>query len=103
MGCRGSEVRILSPRPISPVIRTPSLSFETMSGCILVVEDEPITQALLAASLERAGHQVLRAASVAEAQATIRDTLPDMVLLDWILPETTGVSFARQLRADQRT
>lgn len=74
-----------------------------MSSSILVVEDEPVTQKLLAANLERAGHQVLRAASVAEAQAALRQTLPDMVLLDWILPETTGVSFARQLRTDQRT
>ena len=74
-----------------------------MSGSILVVEDEPVTQKLLASNLERAGHQVLRAASVTEARAAIRETLPDMVLLDWILPETTGVSFARQLRADQRT
>jgi len=74
-----------------------------MSSSILVVEDESITQKLLAANLERAGHQVLRAASVTQAQAAIRETLPDLVLLDWVLPEATGVSFARQLRADQRT
>lgn len=77
--------------------------FKMMSGSILVVEDEPITQRLLAANLERAGHQVTRAASVPEAKAALREALPDMVLLDWILPETTGVSFARQLRSDQRT
>src|ERR1700681_2368870 len=104
MGCRAPEGRMLSPRPIFSKNRRPAQSHvETMSGCILVVEDEPITQALLAASLERAGHQVLRAASVTEAQKIIRETLPDMVLLDWILPEITGVTFARQLRADQRT
>ncbi len=74
-----------------------------MSGSILVVEDEPVTQKLLAANLERAGHEVLRAASVPEAQAALHKALPDLVLLDWTLPETTGVSFARQLRADQRT
>jgi two-component system phosphate regulon response regulator PhoB len=95
-GCR----RVAAPNEADP---DPTRVFETMSGCILVVEDEPITQKLLAANLERAGHQVLRAASVAEAQAAIRETLPDLVLLDWVLPETTGVSFARQLRADQRT
>src|SRR5580765_7214159 len=74
-----------------------------MSGAILVVEDEPITQKLIAANLERAGHKVMRAASVPEAVAAIRDVLPDLVLLDWILPNATGVSFARQLRTDQRT
>jgi two-component system, OmpR family, phosphate regulon response regulator PhoB len=74
-----------------------------MSGAILVVEDEPITQRLIAANLERAGHRVMRAANVPEAMASIREVVPDLVLLDWILPNATGVSFARQLRTDQRT
>ena len=74
-----------------------------MSGAILVVEDEPVTQRLIAANLERAGHRVLRAANVPEAVAAMRDVVPDLVLLDWILPNATGVSFARQLRTDQRT
>jgi two-component system phosphate regulon response regulator PhoB len=54
-------------------------------------------------NLERAGHQVLRAASVPEAQAVIREVVPDLVLLDWMLPKTTGVMFAKQLRSDRRT
>ena len=74
-----------------------------MSGAILVVEDEPMTQKLIAANLERAGHRVMRAASVPEAMASIREIMPDLVLLDWILPNATGVSLARQLRSDQRT
>jgi len=74
-----------------------------MTGAILVVEDEPITQKMIATNLERAGHKVMRAASVPEATAAIRDVLPDLVLLDWVLPEATGVSFARRLRNEQRT
>jgi two-component system phosphate regulon response regulator PhoB len=74
-----------------------------MNGAILVVEDEPITQRQIAVNLERAGHRVMRAANVPEAMASIREVVPDLVLLDWILPNTTGVSFARQLRTDQRT
>lgn len=74
-----------------------------MGGAILVVEDEPITQKLIAVNLERAGHQVVRVANVPEARAAIREVLPDLVLLDWILPDFSGMSFARQLRADQRT
>ncbi len=70
-------------------------------GAILVVEDEPITQKLIAVNLERAGHKVMRAGSVPEAVAAIREVLPDLVLLDWILPNATGVSFARQLRTDR--
>jgi len=74
-----------------------------MGGAILVVEDEPAIQELIAVNLEHAGHQVLRAASVPEAEALIRQVLPDVVLLDWMLPGPPGLSFARQLRTDQRT
>jgi len=74
-----------------------------MAGAILVVEDEPAIQELIAVNLEHAGHQVLRAANVPEAEALVREVLPDLVLLDWMLPGPPGLSFARQLRADQRT
>jgi len=74
-----------------------------MSGAILVVEDEPIAQRLIAVNLERAGHQVMRAGSVPEAKSAMRDVLPVMIVLDWILPDTTGVNFVRQLRTDERT
>jgi len=72
-------------------------------GAILVVEDEPAVQELIAVNLEHAGHQVLRAGNVPEAEALIREVLPDLVLLDWMLPGAPGTSFARQLRADERT
>src|SRR5258708_12779175 len=74
-----------------------------MGGSILIVEDELVTQRLIASRLERAGHQVTGAARVPEAEAAIRGVLPDLVLLDWILPQTTGVTFVRQLRTDRRT
>jgi len=74
-----------------------------MNSAILVVEDEHVTQRLIAVNLERAGHKVRSASSVQEAEIAVREVLPDLVLLDWILPETTGVTFARQLRTDQRT
>ena len=74
-----------------------------MGGAILVVEDEPAIQELIAVNLEHAGHQVLRAANVPEAEALVREVLPDLVLLDWMLPGTPGLNFARQLRANQRT
>ena len=74
-----------------------------MGGAILVVEDEPAIQELIAVNLQHAGHQVLRAGNVPEAEALIREVLPDLVLLDWMLPGPPGTSFARQLRTDQRT
>ena len=74
-----------------------------MGSRILVVEDEPAIAELIAVNLEHAGHSALRAASVPEAEAHLRTKLPDVVLLDWMLPGESGLAFARRLRADQRT
>jgi len=80
-----------------------SRSEAVMGGAILVVEDEPAIQELIAVNLEHAGHQVLRAANVPEAEALVRESRPDLVLLDWVLPGIPGLTFARRLRGDQRT
>jgi len=74
-----------------------------MSATVLVVEDEPQIQELIAVNLEHSGHRVRRAASAEEAESAIRDELPDVVVLDWMLPGESGLSFARRLRADART
>jgi len=74
-----------------------------MPANILVVEDEPSIQELIAANLQHAGHQVLRAYDAEEAERKVREVLPDVVLLDWMLPGMSGVQFARKLRADERT
>jgi two-component system phosphate regulon response regulator PhoB len=75
----------------------------TMNSEILIVEDEPITQRMIAANLERTGYRVRCAGSIAEAEAAIGASLPDLVLLDWVLPDATGVGLVRRLRADLRT
>ncbi|HYT47942.1 MAG TPA: phosphate regulon transcriptional regulator PhoB [Burkholderiales bacterium] len=74
-----------------------------MSATVLVVEDEPQIQELVAVNLEHLGHRVLRAASAEEAETSIRAALPDVVVLDWMLPGESGLSFARRLRSDERT
>jgi len=74
-----------------------------MPASILVVEDEPAIQELIAYNLELAGHQVRRADSAEGAMAMVRAALPDMVVLDWMLPGMSGIDFARWLRADKRT
>ncbi len=74
-----------------------------MSATVLVVEDEPQIQELVAVNLEHLGHKVLRAASAEEAEASIRAELPDVVVLDWMLPGESGLAFARRLRSDERT
>ncbi len=74
-----------------------------MPSTILVVEDEPAIQELVAVNLTFAGHKALRAASVDQANTLIRAELPDLILLDWMLPGSSGVQFARKLRSDERT
>ena len=74
-----------------------------MGGSILVVEDEAAIRDLLAANLQRAGYRVMTAGDVPAAEALVRDSRPDLVLLDWVLPGVPGLTFARRLRSDQRT
>ena len=74
-----------------------------MDGSILVVEDERPSRDLLAVNLQHAGYRVSCADDVPQAEVVLRQARPDMVLLDWGLPGIPGLSFARQLRRDQRT
>ena len=74
-----------------------------MSASILVVEDEPAIQELIAVNLKREGHAVTRALSAAEAYQAIAEALPDVILLDWMLPDAAGPSFARRIRSESRT
>lgn len=74
-----------------------------MAATILVVEDEPAIQELIAYNLKQAGHQLLRADNAEQAINLVSNALPDLVLLDWMLPGLSGIEFARRLRADKRT
>jgi two-component system phosphate regulon response regulator PhoB len=70
---------------------------------VLVVEDEAAIQELIAVNLESAGHYVLRSSDAEQALTIIRQTLPDLVLLDWMLPGQSGLAIARHLRGNERT
>jgi two-component system phosphate regulon response regulator PhoB len=74
-----------------------------MAATILVVEDEPAIQELIAYNLKQAGHQPLRADNAEQAMNLVQNALPDLVLLDWMLPGQSGIDFARRLRTDKRT
>ena len=74
-----------------------------MAATILVVEDEPAIQELIAYNLKQAGHQPLRADNAEQAMNLVQNALPDLVLLDWMLPGLSGIDFARRLRTDKRT
>lgn len=70
---------------------------------ILVVEDEVAIRDMIGMSLERAGFRWLAAGSVEDARSLLTDHAPDLLLLDWMLPGTSGLDFARQLRRDDNT
>lgn len=74
-----------------------------MPVTILVVEDELAIQELISFNLKKAGHMVLCADNAEQAKRMINNVLPDLVLLDWMLPDMSGIEFARKLRREERT
>ena len=74
-----------------------------MIPTILIVEDEPAIQELLAINLKHGGFDVIRAGSAEEGLSFIRSALPDLLILDWMLPGQSGISLAKKLRSDDRT
>ena len=70
---------------------------------ILIVEDEAAIAELLAINLRHAGFEVTLAADAQHAQAAVDAVLPDLVVLDWMLPGQSGLSLARQWRTQSRT
>ena len=70
---------------------------------IVVVEDESAIAELIAINLRHAGHDVTVAPTAEAARHEIDAMLPDLVVLDWMLPGQSGLALARQWRADART
>ena len=70
---------------------------------ILIVEDERDIRELIAYNLERAGHEAVHAGSAEEAVESIREALPDLIVIDWMLPGMSGIELARWLKANKRT
>jgi two-component system, OmpR family, phosphate regulon response regulator PhoB len=70
---------------------------------ILIVEDEPSIAELIAINLTHAGYEVQRALQTEVALNMMREELPSLLILDWMLPGKSGVQFARELRANERT
>lgn len=70
---------------------------------VLVVEDESAIAELIAINLRHAGYEVKLAASADQAQAEVDRVLPDLVVLDWMLPGQSGLALARQWRGQART
>jgi len=74
-----------------------------MPATILIVEDEPAIAELVSLHCRHAGYAVKVAHAVLDARDIVDETLPDLVVLDWMLPDKSGIDFARELRRDERT
>lgn len=70
---------------------------------VLIVDDEAPIREMIAVALEMADYDYLEAADAREAHALIVDKQPDLILLDWMLPGTSGVELARRLKKDEAT
>ena len=74
-----------------------------MAANILIVEDESSILELIALNLHQAGFNPIRAISAEYANNIVKETIPDLIVLDWMLPGMNGVEFAKRLRANSAT
>ena len=70
---------------------------------VLIVEDDPAIQALLRYTLQQANFAVTEASTAEDGLRLLGDVLPDVVVIDWMLPGMSGVTMAKHLRQDKRT
>ncbi len=91
-----------SPEAASVEEVQPRTGAET-APLVLVADDDPLARGLLVAGLSRAGYRVREAEDGVAALAAARLWLPDMMLLDWMMPELLGVDVCAQVKADPQT
>jgi two-component system phosphate regulon response regulator PhoB len=72
-------------------------------GRILIVEDEPAIAELISMNLRHDGHEVRTALDSVAAQQELTEQLPDLVVLDWMLPGESGISLVKRWRSNPRT
>lgn len=75
----------------------------TPRGKILIVDDEAAIRQMVCLALAQAGYECVEAGDVNEAHGRIVNDAPDLVLLDWMLPGTSGFEYARRLRREKLT
>jgi two-component system, OmpR family, phosphate regulon response regulator PhoB len=74
-----------------------------MAPSIMVVEDEPEIRELLSFTITRAGHDVVTAESAEQALQLMDRSLPELLVIDWMLPGMSGIDLAKRLRQDELT
>src|SRR5690606_37818670 len=85
-------------------IDTPPGADGTMTEpTVLIIDDEPAIRDMIATAFEVAGFECLQADNARDGHALIIDRKPDLVLLDWMMPVTSGIELLRRLRRDELT
>ena len=74
-----------------------------MAGRVLIVDDEPTIREMIGFALSRAGFSYAEAADAAQAETEVFREIPDLILLDWMLPGQTGIDFVKLLQSDPNT
>ncbi|AOH34962.1 phosphate regulon transcriptional regulator PhoB [Luteimonas sp. JM171] len=74
-----------------------------MQKRILIVDDEPAIREMVAFALRKGEYEPVHAGDAREAQSAIADQVPDLILLDWMLPGTSGLELARRWRREDLT
>lgn len=75
-----------------------------MSGKrILIIEDEAAIREMVGFALRRAGFELAEAASGRDAQMRLGEKPPDVILMDWMLPDVSGIELVRQIKRDELT
>jgi len=70
---------------------------------ILIIDDEPAIRDMVAFALRKAEYEPIQAGDAREAQSAIADRVPDLILLDWMLPGVSGIELARRFRREGLT
>ena len=70
---------------------------------ILIIEDEQPIREMICFALENAGFEIQEAADARQSQVMIAEALPDLILLDWMLPGVSGIEYARRLKKEDLT
>src|SRR5688572_29255215 len=78
-----------------------SITYAMAAKHILIVEDEKPIRDMIAFTLRRQGFEVSEAADAASARSRIVDKRPDLLLIDWMLPDVSGLELTRQLKRDR--
>jgi two-component system phosphate regulon response regulator PhoB len=74
-----------------------------MSKQILIVEDEAAIREMVGFAMRRAGYDLREAATGHEAQTQVTEQMPDIILMDWMLPDVSGVELIRRFKRDEIT